>query len=471
MIKVKDQQIQTKIEQLYAMGQGHIFRFWDELTDEQREHFLSQIRQLDLSLLSRLIDFGLDKEKSLVEKYRLAPTDVLTLKKRRHRDQAIIPVGEEALRKGQVAAFLVAGGQGSRLGFDGPKGCFPITPVRHKILFQLHAEKILALNKKYETQIPWYIMTSSTNHKQTVECFQKHEYFGLNPQDISFFIQDMLPAIDKKGKLLLAKKDSLFLSPNGHGGSVKALWDSGSIADMRKRGIRYIFYFQVDNVLVNICDPAFIGYHIAARADMSNKVIRKKNPEERLGIICKINGQEGVVEYSDLSREDMYARTEDGRLKYWAGSIAIHMLNVEFVALANEHGFNLPYHKALKVVPYMDEKGHTVRPVDKNGIKFETFVFDLLLQAGRIFTMEVKREEEFSPVKNATGEDSPKTAQDDLLRVYANWLIAAGIDIELNEQGLPLKKIEISPTFALTRQDVIEKSALINEIYDPFYLE
>ncbi len=470
-IRVSDETLQDKIDRLYAMGQGHIFRFWDELSVEKREYLLSQIEQLDLTALTRLIELGTGQAKSIVESYHLEPAEVMTLKMRRNRDSAVIPLGQKALQEGKVAAFLVAGGQGTRLGFAGPKGAFPITPVKQKSIFQLHAEKILAVQKKYNCVIPWYIMTSQSNHVQTVNFFREHTHFGLHPENIYFFRQEMLPAIDFEGKLILAEKHSLFLSPNGHGGAVKALWDSGAVQDMKKRGIEYLFYFQVDNVLAHICDAAFIGYHIASRGQMSNKVVRKRYPEERMGVICMINGQEGVVEYSDLSKEDMFATTEDGQLKYWAGSIAIHMMNVDFIEQANINGFSLPFHKALKKVPYLDERGNKVQPQQPNGIKFETFVFDLLFQAGTTLTLEVERRLEFSPVKNHSGEDSPQTAQQHLLWNYARMLLDAGLELPEDNEGLPKFRIEISPLFALDADDIRQKMEQITNLKNNTYLE
>ena len=471
MCQVDDPVMQSKIDRLRQMDQGHIFRFCSELNHEQKQKFLKQIEDLNLELLRQLIQLGVKQQVPLPEDARLEPGEVMTLKQRVNRDSAVLPVGEQALREGKVAAFLVAGGQGTRLGFNAPKGTFPISPVKKKTLFQLHAEKIRAMSAKYGHAIPWYIMTSQTNHQATVSFFKENKYFGLDKRNIMFFSQDMLPAIDKNGKLLLAEKDSLFLSPNGHGGSVKALWDSGALQDMKKRGIDYIFYFQVDNVLVNICDPYFIGYHIAARAQMSNKVVRKAYPEERMGIICKINGKNGVVEYSDLKPEYMYATDENGDLKFWEGSIAIHMLNVEFIEQANVNGFSLPYHRAEKKVPYIDEHGRKVEPTEKNGIKFEIFVFDLLLQTDRVFSLEVDRCLEFSPVKNKEGLDSPVTARQDLLRNYAYWLNQAGLEVPVNICGLPPFNIEISPLFALTPEDVKQKKNQIKKIARDLYLE
>ncbi len=381
MIKIDDELLQIKIDRLVTSGQGHIFRFWEKLDETRRQNLLKQLSEVDPGLLEQFIEIGQNSEKYTHGKQNLTPAAVITLADRNKGDAAARRLGETILRQGKVAALVVAGGQGTRLGFAQPKGTFPVTPVKKKSLFQLHAEKLLALNRKYKVNIPWYIMTSQTNHDQTVKYFQDNEFLGYRSEDICFFSQDMIPAIDRQGKLILDAPDHIFMNPNGHGGSLKAVWQSGALADMRKRGIQHIFYFQVDNVLLQICDPVYIGYHVQQRADMSCKVVRKSSPEERVGVVCYIDGRLGVVEYSDLNQEDMYALEPDGSLKYWAGSIGIHMLSVDFVERENKGGFKLPYHIALKSIPYLDEQGVLIEPREKNGVKFETFIFDALLDA------------------------------------------------------------------------------------------
>jgi len=419
--------------------------------------------------MNHLIELALKPEKKI--KLRLEPADVITLNQRKKSDEKAISLGEKALRAGKVGVCLVAGGQGSRLGFEGPKGCFPVTPVKNKSLFQLHAEKIRATAQKYSTTFPWYIMTSRSNHQTTIDFFEKHDYWGLDKKDVFFFMQEMIPAVDFDGKFLLETKYHLFESPNGHGGALKALWESGAVEDMKKRGIEYIFYFQVDNVLVQMCDPAFIGYHIMENARMSNKAVRKIRPEDRVGVFCKIDGKTGVVEYSDLDEESMYARTEKGELKFWAGSIAIHIIDVAFIEDENKNGFKLPFHIAQKSIPYLDERGNLVKPREKNGYKFETFIFDALLDADKVCTIEVDRSKEFSAVKNRDGFESPQTAREDLMKNYARWLREAGIEVPMNKDDLPVFPIEISPLFALNADDLKSKISLIPEITKPLYLE
>ena len=334
-----------------------------------------------------------------------------------------------------MAAFLVAGGQGTRLGFDGPKGAYEIGPVTRRTLFQLHAEKIAALSRRAGKTVPWYIMTSESNHNATVAYFREHAFHGLREDSVRFFRQDMLPAVDRAGKFLLETKSRVFTSPNGHGGSLKALRDSGALADMKERGIDVIFYFQVDNPLVEICDPVFLGRHLEARADMSSKVVRKSSWKEKVGVMGLLGGKLAVIEYSDLPEAAARAVLPDGSLEYWAGSIAIHVLSADFVDRLTRGGFHLPYHRAEKAIPHVDASGREVKPSEKNGIKFETFVFNALAEARNSVTMEVLREEEFSPVKNAEGEDSPATSRRDLTALYLRWLEENGASIERDQGG------------------------------------
>jgi UDP-N-acetylglucosamine/UDP-N-acetylgalactosamine diphosphorylase len=469
MIDFRNPDWKKIIERVYQNQQEHIFRFWNELSPESQQCLIDQISRIDFTLLADLINSMKLKTDAQVE-VELSASVVTTLEDRKIMDARMLPLGEEALLKGELAAFLVAGGQGSRLGLSGPKGCYPITPVKRKSLFQLHAEKILARAKKYRANIPWYIMTSMDNHQDTIDFFCQHNYFGFNNSDVVFFSQDMLPAIDRNGKLLLDAKDHIFENPNGHGGTIKAIWDSGALQDMHRRKIKYLFYFQVDNVLIDICDPVFIGHHIYQGAEMSNKVVRKRHPEDRLGVVCRINGKDGVIEYSDLSPEKKYARLPDGRLEYAAGSIAIHIINTSFIEKENRNGFRLPYHIAEKSIACIDPSGQRVNPAEKNGVKFETFIFDALLDAEKVFTMETDWDQEFSAVKNSAGSESPATAKADLLRTYANWLEAADIIIPRNADQTPVFNLEISPAFALNADDVRRKRDLITEIGDGLYL-
>ena len=457
--QIKSPEDKALMDKAFSSGQGHIFRFWDELSSDGKSTLLEQIREIDFDLIARLVAEYIKTERPKKSKGRLETAEIIGLpeteEQKRKREEAR-RIGEAALRAGKVAALVVAGGQGTRLGFDHPKGAFPISPIAGKTLFQIHAEKILALGRKFGSQIPWYIMTSRTNDQESREFLEQKKFFGLPPEDVFFFEQGVLPAVDKEGSFLMDAKDHIFTSPNGHGGSLLALGDSGALDDMRRRGIQEIYYFQVDNPLLRICDPAFIGFHLSAEAEMSSKVLKKRDPEEKVGVIGMVGGKTMVIEYSDLSKKDMYATLPDGSLKYSAGSIAIHMIDVDFVQKILDAGFPLPYHPAKKKVPYIDEAGRPRQPDEPNGIKFELFVFDALSLARRSITMETTREE-FAPVKDAQGIDSPRSARVAMTSLFASWLEAAGINVPRTEDGKSKFTLEISALFALDAEELAGK--------------
>jgi UDP-N-acetylglucosamine/UDP-N-acetylgalactosamine diphosphorylase len=467
MIELNDKEYQPLINQVYTHGQDHIFLFWDQMVPEQKQNLLEQISQIDFDLLSRLTKQALGQQK-ITENLKLEPPAVISLEERRKKDPQADAIGRKALNEGKVAAFLVAGGQGTRLGFDGPKGMYPVTPVKKKSLFQLHAEKLLSIGRQNRTQIPWYIMTSRTNDKATKDFLEENNYFGYHQDNLYIFTQEMIPAIDRRGKLILDRPDHIFMNPNGHGGSISALWKKGALEDMKKRGVEYIFYFQVDNVLTRICDPVYVGYHILGQSEMSCKVVRKKYPEEKMGVLCKVGNELQLIEYSDMSDEDMHAVNPDGSLKLWAGNIATHLFNRRFLEKENESGFKLPYHIAEKSIPYLDEKGLMTEPDDKNGYKFETFVFDALTDAQASVCIEVERAREFSPLKNSEGENSPETVRKDLIRVYRVWLTAAGHQQLIENDSIA---VEISPLVSLKGENLDLKNLNIEHSEAGIYLD
>ena len=334
--------------------------------------------------------------------------------------------GEGIVRAGKTAAFTVAGGQGTRLGYDGPKGTLGVSPVKGKPLFQLFAEQILGISEKYEVVIPWYIMCSPLNLEATVSHFEEREFYGLGKDNLKFFAQGVMPATDFEGNLLLADQDSLALSPNGHGGSLKALIDSGSVADMAERGIEHVSYFQVDNPLVSVINPLLIGLHDLQRSDMSSRSLTKTGPFEKLGNFVSIGDRIAIIEYSDLPEEKALEKDEEGRIKYRAGSPAIHVLRRDFIEQFASGEIKLPYHRAEKKVACLNEAGETEAPEEPNAVKFETFVFDALPLAKNPLILEADRLEEFSPVKNMTGVDSLESSQADQVKRAKRWLANAG---------------------------------------------
>jgi UDP-N-acetylglucosamine/UDP-N-acetylgalactosamine diphosphorylase len=360
--------------------------------------------------------------------------------------------GAEMLRRGEVGVILVAGGQGSRLGFEGPKGAFPVGPVSQATLFEIHCRKILALERKFGASIPLYIMTSQTNDAATRSFLGDHGRFGLADERVRYFAQGMWPALDASGNILLEGPDSLFMSPDGHGGVLRALRENGMLDDMERRGVRTLFYFQVDNPLVEVADPAFLGLHALRRAEMSLKVCAKRDPDEGLGVVVERGGRHAVVEYTELTGEQKQATRPDGRLLYLYGSVAIHVFALEFLHRESER--DLPLHVAHKKVACMDANGERVSPSAPNAFKFEKFIFDVLPDAERSLNMAFDRAEEFSPVKNATGSDSPDTVRRDMQRKFARWFEASGVRIPLGSDGTPAIPIEVDPCYALDAEDL-----------------
>lgn len=453
--------------------QAHVFAHWNSLSGQQQDALLQQLDRIDFGEIRKLYAthvLNRDLNRSADDFEPVAPIPVPSTAEAFARHKKMSALGEQALASGQVGAILVAGGQGARLGFPGPKGMFPVGPVTKKTLFQLHAEKLLALSQKYGTRIPWYIMTSETNHADTVRYFAENQFFGLAESDVFFFQQGMMPALDADGKIIMDEPGHVFTSPDGHGGTLTALAGSGALADMKRRKLEHLFYFQVDNVLIQICDPVFIGYHIAEKADMSAKVCAKRDPFEKVGVVGKINGKLGVIEYSDLSEEAKQQRDANGKLLYNAGSIAVHMLRVGFVERIARAEIALPWHVAHKKVPYLSKDGQSVTPTEPNAFKFEKFIFDALQFAERAVVLEVVREKEFSPVKNAEGEDSPATARRDQCRYFAAWLRAAGFDVPVCRDDAALPGLEVSPLYALDQETFVKKIGGVVRIGKEFYI-
>jgi len=457
-------------------NQSHLLAFWPELNPAQKQTLLTQIEQLDWAqidywvenLVKKTAPAGLPDGLAPAPFYGVGPADT---EQQRKYAQAL-SLGKELISAGKVAAFVVAGGQGTRLGFDGPKGDFHISPVKNKTLFQLFAETIAAVSKTYETLCPWYIMTSSLNHAETKEIFRSNNYYGLDENDVFIFEQGTLPNFSLDGKILLTDKANIARSPDGHGGSLKALYRSGALEDMIKRGVELLSYFQVDNPLINIFDPLFIGLHALDQAEMSSKAVIKTGPKEKVGNFCLVDGSLTVIEYSDLPAHLAEKRNADGSLTFQLGSIAIHIISTSFVERLNAKGFSLPLHRAVKKIPHIDRRGNPVEPTEPNGIKLETFVFDAVPLASKSIILQTLRSQEFAPTKNATGVDSVKTSRQMMVARAADWLKSAGVPIPKKPDGSPDCLIEIAPSFALQKEDVKAKLDRIPEIKpgDKIYL-
>lgn len=438
-------------DRLTRFGQAHVLPFLERLDDAGRARLVSQLDAIDLEQLRALVT---DHDAPTAGDATLAPPPVIHVGRDPDADRRARDAGEAELAAGRVAVLTVAGGQGTRLGFDGPKGAYPVAPVTGKTLFELFANEIAARRARHGAPLPWLIMTSDVNHDATVSFFEANDCFGLGRDSIAFFTQGMMPSVDAEGRVLLAAPDRLALNPNGHGGTLLALRDAGQLARLRADGITTLYYFQVDNPLARIADPAFIGHHVLARAEMSSKVVAKTDPDEKVGIIVERDGTLGVIEYSDLDPETARRRDDDGTLSFDAGNIAIHAFDVAFLDRVTDGGLQLPYHRANKKVPHLDADGRPVEPTEPNAIKFETFIFDALGLAARSATVMVDRAEEFSPVKNLTGVDSADTARAHMVDRAARWLEAAGHPVPRGADGRPAVAIEIDPRVALDADEL-----------------
>ncbi|MCP4452575.1 MAG: UDPGP type 1 family protein [Planctomycetes bacterium] len=454
--------------QLDAHSQSHLLGFWDALSSEEQQSLCEQISALDFdSMDQRIQDYVIHDHSVQIptdfipaEAY---PTEPATPDRVEKYAEAIA-LGEKCLRAGQVGAFVVAGGQGTRLGFDGPKGNYPISPVRNKTLFELFAASILATSQKYGTRCPWYIMTSPLNYEQTRDTLRDNHYYGLPEEDVVIFQQGTWPNFALDGRIFLADKGTLATSPDGHGGSLKALYESRAVDHMRDRGVEILSYWQVDNPLINIFDPLFIGLHVLDGSQMSSKALIKTGPMEKVGNFCQVEGKVTVVEYSDLPDEAAAQKNPDGSLVFELGSIGIHLVDRSFVEQLNAGAFSLPIHRAVKKIPHITPEGNTITPDTPNGIKLETFVFDALPLASHAMILLTRRAEEFGPVKNMTGVDSAETSRRMIVERAAAWLESVGIDVPRTQDGQVDCTLEIAPAFALTPEDLKAKIAEIPEI-------
>ena len=457
-------------------NQDHLLAFWEQLNAAERQNLLAQIQQLDFpkiddwgaNFVKKSISAEIGAELAPVRSYSPAGADT----EQKLKYGKAVELGKELMRRSKVAALVVAGGQATRLGFDGPKGNFLVSPVKNKTLFQIFAESIAAVSEKYQAVCPWYIMTSPLNYAETTEVFRSNNYYGLRESDVFIFQQGTLPNFSFDGKILLADKANIACSPDGHGGSIKALHKSGAIEDMKKRGVEFISYWQVDNPLVNIFDPLFIGLHALDEAEMSSKALIKAGPKEKVGNFCLVDGKVTVIEYSDFPERIAEKRNPDGSLVFELGSIAIHVIDTSFVERLNVRGLSLPLHRAVKKIPHIDRQGKLVEPDEPNGVKLESFVFDALPLASKSIILRTLRSEEFSPIKNATGVNSVETARQKMIARAAGWLESAGVTVPKKPDGSVDCVIEIAPSFAPEKDDIKAKLNQMPEIKpkDKLYL-
>lgn len=436
------------IQRIFKYHQEHILHFWDDLSEQEQKHLLEIAGAINFRKIQKYYKIAKTENKP-INFSLLEPSDYV--KQNDERREKFYQLGSEALKSGKVAFLTVAGGQASRLGFDLPKGCFGISPITKKSLFQIFAEKILFYSNLYNQPLKWFIMTSIDNFKTTVDFFSQNNYFSLDKKNVFFFKQGINPTVtSESGDLILKNKSELFMNPNGHGGILGALTSQGYISQMEHLGIEYLSYFQVDNPLINMADPYFIGCHIDENSNISTKVIRKEFAEEKLGIAmqeCKSTKRK-IVEYSDIPEKIMQQQDENGDLLFNMGSTGIHIFSVSFIKKASS---KLPIHIANKemTLPNINNSDDPEKKISV--LKFETFVFDTIPLAKKAIFFETSRNEEFFPLKNKTGTDSIETCIDGQINLYRSWLKDLGCkDID------KIERCEISPLFAPDRASFLE---------------
>ncbi len=390
---------------LKKIGQEQILRYYKELSRKERSSLLSQIEKIDWSLLDLL-----KREEMKVEKGHLEPLGALEIPEIEARREEFEKVGIEALKKEKVGAVLLAGGQGTRLGFDGPKGTFPIGVTRELYIFECLINNLMDVVKRVGAWVPLYIMTSEKNNDATIAFFKEHKFFGYDEGHVRFFIQEMAPSVDYNGKVYLEDKGRISLSPNGNGGWFSSLVKAGYLQQMKDDGIEWLTVFAVDNVCQRINDPSFVGATILSGRDCGAKVIAKANPTEKVGVLCLEDGKPSIVEYYEITDDMKNLRDERGELLYKFGVILNYMFNVN--KLEDVYNQVMPVHVVEKKIPYLDENGVLQKPTTPNGYKFETLVLDMVHLMDSCLSYEVVREKEFAPVKNPTGVDSVESARE-----------------------------------------------------------
>lgn len=389
---------------LSEKSQLHVLKDFDNLSEEKKTEFLKQIENINWADISMI-----GKETAIPRGKFTVPAAVSIEEIEASKDK-FLKAGIESIKKGEVAAVLLAGGMGTRLGFDLPKGCFNVGTSHELYIFECLINNLMDVVKQCDTYIPLYIMTSEKNDGATQDFFEKHNYFGYNKDYVKFFIQDMACAVDYKGKLLLEEKGRLATSPNGNGGWFSSMVKAGLDKDLHKRNVKWINIFAVDNVCQRIADPVFIGATILGNYECGSKVVRKVEPNEKMGLLCLEDGMPSIVEYYEMSKEMSEARAEDGSLLYKYGVILNYLFSLE--KLEEIVNNKLTVHVVEKKIPYINEKGEAISPTEPNGYKFELLVLDMIHMMKNNLAFEVVREREFAPIKNLHGVDSVDSARE-----------------------------------------------------------
>ena len=405
MIKEED-----AIELLNSYNQTHIVNLLKKLDEVKKQELLEQIDKIDFGQIMELYD-NTKKEIEIKENKIEAIGYLDKAKLTKEQKEEFDKLGEEVIRNGEYAVVTMAGGQGTRLGHNGPKGTFKLDVYgKGKYLFEILVDNLQEANQKYNTIIPWYIMTSIENNKDTVEFLEKHNYFGYPKENVIIFTQSELPLVDVDGKLLISKDLKIKEASDGNGGTYSSLRASGSLADMKERGVKWVFIGGVDNALLKMADVTLLGMAIKKNVQIASKSVVKANPHEKVGVFCKMNGHPKVIEYAELPEKMAEEVDENGELKYGESHIMCNLYTIDAIEKASKE--ILMYHSAFKKNSYIDEDGKEVVPTEPNSYKFESFIFDAFEFFDDIAILRGKREDDFAPVKNKEGVDSPKTAKE-----------------------------------------------------------
>ena len=393
------------LKKLAPAGQEHLLQYYDELGEGEKENLLAQIEALDLSLLD-LIKDGVRE----VPKGKLAPLGAVTLAEIAEKKDSYEATGIQAIQAGKVGAVLLAGGQGTRLGLDKPKGMLNVGITKELYLFEQLVNNLMQVVEKTGAWIPLFVMTSEKNHEDTTGFFQENNYFGYNKDYVYFFVQEMAPSVNYEGKIYMEEKGKLSTSPNGNGGWFSSLAKAGLLQKINDLGVEWLNVFAVDNVLQKMADPVFVGATIEAQCVCGAKVVAKAEPNERVGVLCLEDGKPSIVEYYEMTEEMIHSKDADGTLLYNYGVILNYLFEVKTLTkIMNEY---MPTHVVEKKIPYIDENASLVKPEAPNGYKFETLVLDMIHMMDNCLSFEVERNHEFAPIKNRTGVDSLESARE-----------------------------------------------------------
>ena len=395
-------------EKLEKYGQLHLLKFYDSLTEEEKELLLEEINLVDFDLLSLC-----NENVEVAKKGKIEPISVLTVSDIEKNKDEYYKLGIKAIKAGKVGAVLLAGGQGTRLGFDSPKGMLNVGITKELYLFEVLIQNIMEVVKKADAWVPLLIMTSVKNNDDTVAFFEENNYFGYSKDYVTFFIQEMAPSVDYNGKIYMEEKGKLSMSPNGNGGWYLSLAKCGILSKIKEQGVEWINVFSVDNVLQKIADPYFVGATIASKYSVGTKVIKKAAPDEKVGVICKEDSKPSIIEYYELTEEIMNSKDENGEPAYNYGVTLNYLFNI--YDLEKKKDKQIPVHMVEKKIPYMDENGSYVKPEAPNGHKFETLVLDMIHMFDDVLVYESIRNQEFAPIKNKEGVDSLESARKLLL--------------------------------------------------------